>query len=178
MQTEWAKVQEELGFIVSVATGASLCSVLSQLIVLFYYRSLSSLSDDSELSTWINIVFVFLFVLPNIVLNVYSMTGANNCAEALSEECTALIGQAAVDDYGGSNGDEVDPLETDFFLDPEETSARTEFGVDSMRLTLLIERSPCALTLLGRKISWSDVASSFSLLLFSQVLNVLGLGSS
>jgi hypothetical protein len=49
-------------------------------------------------------------------------------------------------------------------------------GLGILKLMELIKQSPCELRLLGRYITWTDIAYAIAVAALAQILNAIGLG--
>lgn len=175
MKAAWDDLQLRLGFVASVCAATNIATTLSIMVMLFYYRELQRFNVSYTPATvWIYATFVLIMCCPPLVLSLYSMITANDCAAAIADEISLLIGHpgcpAAVP---GAQSVAVDPSAA---WDSESALRQVEFGMGVMRLSALVERRPCELRLVGRKITWADITSAIGVIVATQSLNILGLG--
>jgi hypothetical protein len=104
------------------------------------------------------------------------MISANDKADELKDRCSKMIAcsEAPADSESQKKFEENTSLELRNF--GQTGNAPSHHGNGAIKLALLIDRCPCELRLLGRKISWVDVTSTLGLAAFAQFLNAIGLG--
>jgi len=188
MVSEWSDSQERLGPIASLMAATYLLSLASNILITFYFR-LAYNTDHlySPVTVWLYPMISITIILPLSLLNVNSMISANKGASSIRGECTALIANSMRTsnfqslpsfkediDHPHDNFNILSSMEMGMKQKME--PARLVDGFCAIQLSTVVERSPCELRLLGRKVVWSDVASTISVLIIAQIVNVLGLG--
>jgi hypothetical protein len=180
LHKEWENANEKLGTMVSITTSTGLANVL--------FTSIAMLYNHIEITT---AVAMFACVLPVTLINVLTAIAANNRVENLSEEIDMLLahlnlvdsetiapdeenssvgrhGSVENNGSGGGGGGGKEVVVSDPHMNNESG------GIYALRLAALIERKPCELRIMGKKIDVGDIYNTVLLIVIVQALNFLG----
>lgn len=183
MTKEWQHANSWVGKVAGINSAFNLLHLLCEFTVTFYNGKI----PPEENSLVPNAVVGIMIALPPLILTVYAMMAANERANKLNDEITHLIATSSasstslsIDDRASISKVLASRGSTSLFpmARPGDGSMMDhmtglDHGIDAMKLAALLERSPCELNLLGRKISRGDIAVRFflSFLFFSHALS-------
>ncbi len=202
VREEFESAERDLGTITSVVTGGLLVSSACCVVITFYFREAGKVDYlYNAVTVWLFPIITIFVTVPPALLNLHSMICVNRDVGAIARAATALLtdssGSAragpapALHGPGGTAGARrraapalaswdrsggADHPEARGAAPSEPAADRLQRSVDAVQFALLVDRSPCALTMLGRAVTWGEVASSVALLAVAQIINVLGLG--
>ena len=176
MLAEWNSTQERMGSIAGVVVGGYCTSLATMSVSMLFFRLVAENSAFSELDLFAYGAGVFFFLIPPIILIVNSMIETNSRAAVIGLECIPLI--IAAPGHIATSG--VRKSATARYqgecLSEHAHFTHVDVGMEAMKFSYVIERNPCQLKLLGRAISWGDVAAYLGTIIAAQVFNILGLG--
>jgi len=171
MAKEWHRANSWVGKIAGINSAFNLLHLLCECTVTFYNGKV----PPEEYSAVPNAIVGIIIAIPPLVLTVYAMMAANERVNKLHDEITNLIATSAASSTSLST-DDRDSIAKVLVSRGSSSSALfsmaqpsggeidcmagLDHGIDAMKLAALLERKPCELNLLGRKISKSDIVMS------------------
>jgi hypothetical protein len=181
---EWETTQMQLGHVMSIQLFCAILSTISYSVFFFYIDSgLVAPDGAGSLENLMDVVLGLILTVPLLSVSMFTMIGANQRAESIAEACTALIAESSENsehpnvqiqsDGNANSGDSSAPALNDLV---HGASVAGVNGISAIKLTMLVERRPCELRLLGRAFTYEDVLGYVAFLVVIQLVNFLGLG--